>query len=87
MPEDRQIDEFAASLLEFHPAGFSAMALACTADLRDVLPQVQVPVLLLYGDEDVRSPLSVGEALHAAIPSSELVVMPGGGSCQQRGGR
>lgn len=73
------VDEFAASLLEFHPAGFRAMALACTADLRDVLPEVQVPTLLLYGEEDVRAPLSVGQALHAAIPHSDLVVLPGVG--------
>jgi pimeloyl-ACP methyl ester carboxylesterase len=70
------VDEFAASMLEFHPAGFRAMALACAADLRDVLPEVQVPTLLLYGDEDVGAPLSVGQALHAAIPHSERVVMP-----------
>jgi pimeloyl-ACP methyl ester carboxylesterase len=74
-----RVDEFAASLTEFHPAGFRAMALACTADLRDVLPHVQVPTLLLYGDQDVRAPLSVGHALHAAIPRSKLVIMPGVG--------
>jgi pimeloyl-ACP methyl ester carboxylesterase len=55
------------------------MARACAVDLRDVLPQVQVPTLLLYGDKDVRAPLSVGHALHAAIPNSKLVVMPGVG--------
>jgi pimeloyl-ACP methyl ester carboxylesterase len=70
------VDGFAASVLEFHPAGFRTMALPCPADLRDVLPEVQVPTLLLYGDEDVRAPLSVGQALRAAIPNSELVVMP-----------
>ena len=74
-----RIDEFATSLLEFHPSGFAAMALACAADLRDVLPRVDVPVLLLYGDEDRRAPPSVGEALHAVLPSSQLVVMPGVG--------
>ena len=73
------VDAFAASLTEFHPAGFRAMALACAADLRDVLHQVQVPTLLLYGDQDVRAPLSVGQALRAAIPNSELVIMPGVG--------
>jgi pimeloyl-ACP methyl ester carboxylesterase len=76
---NERVDEFAASLTEFHPAGFRAMALACTADLRDVLPHVQVPTLLLYGDQDVRAPLSVGHALHAAIPHSKLVIMPGVG--------
>jgi pimeloyl-ACP methyl ester carboxylesterase len=73
------VDAFAASLAEFHPAGFRAMALACAADLREVLPQVQVPTLLLYREQDVRAPLSVGQALRAAIPHSELVVMPGVG--------
>ena len=51
----------------------------CLGDLRDVLPQVQVPTLLLYGDEDVRAPISVGRALHAAIPNSKLVIMHGVG--------
>jgi pimeloyl-ACP methyl ester carboxylesterase len=74
-----RVREFAASLTEFHPAGFRAMARACAADLRDVLPQVQVPTLLLYGDQDLRAPLSVGQALHAAIPNSKLVIMPGVG--------
>ena len=45
-----------------------------------MLPDVHVPTLLLYVDEDVRAPPSVGQALQAAIPNSELVVMPGG-SC------
>lgn len=49
------------------------------ADLRDVLPRVNVPTLLLYGDKDVRAPLQVAEALHAAIPTSTLVVLPGVG--------
>lgn len=32
-----------------------------------------------YGDKDVRAPLNVAEDLHAAIPTSRLVVMPGVG--------
>ena len=31
------------------------------------------------GDKDVRSPISVGQALHAQIPRSKLVVIPGAG--------
>ncbi len=49
------------------------------ADLRDVLPRIDVPTLLLYGDEDVRAPMNVAEDLHAAIPGSRLVVIPGVG--------
>lgn len=51
------------------------------ADLRDVLSQIDVPVLVLQGGADRRSPVSVGEALHAAIPGSQLVVLPGVGHC------
>ena len=46
------------------------------ADLRDVLPTVRVPTLLVYGERDVRAPVSVGRAIHAAIPDSRLVVLP-----------
>jgi pimeloyl-ACP methyl ester carboxylesterase len=46
------------------------------ADLREVLPEIHVPTLLLCGAEDVRSPLEAVEAMHAAIPGSTLVVLP-----------
>jgi pimeloyl-ACP methyl ester carboxylesterase len=72
------IEEMAAMMSEPHPAGLKAIALAFgKADLRDVLPRIDVPTLLLYGDKDVRSPLNVAEDLHAQIPGSTLVVMPG----------
>lgn len=74
------LDQLAATMSEFHPVGFRVMARAfAEADVRDVLPRIQVPTLLLYGDRDVRAPLPVGEALHAAIPGSRLVVIPGVG--------
>jgi pimeloyl-ACP methyl ester carboxylesterase len=46
---------------------------------RDVLPRVAVPTLLLHGDADRRSPLTVAEDLHARIPGSTLAVIPGVG--------
>ena len=52
---------------------------ASAEDLRDVLPHVDVPTLLVYGDRDVRAPLSVAEHLHAEIAGSTLVVLPGVG--------
>ncbi len=74
------VDEVAAIESDFHPAGLRAMARAfAEADLRDVLPRIEVPTLLLYGDKDVRSPLDVAEDLHAKIPGSRLVVIPGVG--------
>jgi pimeloyl-ACP methyl ester carboxylesterase len=73
------VDEFGATLRAFHPKGFRAMARASAEDLRDALPDIEVPTLLVYGDEDVRAPLSVAEHLHAAISNSTLVVLPGTG--------
>ena len=73
------VDAFGASMLAFHPAGFRAMARASAEDLRDVLPHIKVPTLLVYGDTDVRAPLTVAEDLHAAISGSTLVVLPDAG--------
>ncbi|MFF4276650.1 alpha/beta fold hydrolase [Streptomyces sp. NPDC001536] len=48
-------------------------------DQNDLLPDITVPTLLLWGELDARSPLSVAHAFHAAIPGAELVVIPGAG--------
>jgi pimeloyl-ACP methyl ester carboxylesterase len=75
------IEELTEIMSGFHPAGCRAMARAfAEADLRDVLPRIVVPTLLLYGALDVRSPPDVvGRDLHAGIPGSTLVVMAGVG--------
>ncbi len=49
------------------------------ADLRDMLPSVAVPTLLIWGELDARSPLEVAHQLAEAIPDTELVVIPGCG--------
>ncbi|UYM05223.1 alpha/beta fold hydrolase [Solicola gregarius] len=67
------------SIRAFHPIGFRAMARASHADQRHVLPEIDVPTLLLYADHDVRAPVAIGEALAAAIPGSELVILTGPG--------
>ncbi|GAA3160776.1 alpha/beta hydrolase [Blastococcus jejuensis] len=75
-----RVTAFSASMRQFHPDGFRAMARASAeADLRSVLGRVSVPALVLCGDQDARAPLPVAETLHAAIPGSELVVLDGVG--------
>ena len=64
------------SLAAFHPAGFRAMARASAEDLRDALPRLRSPTLLVYGDQDVRAPLDVARRLHTAIAGSRLAVLP-----------
>jgi pimeloyl-ACP methyl ester carboxylesterase len=74
------IEEFRRIMLDIHPAGLRAMARSVAeADLRDMLPGITVPTLLLYGDQDVRAPLTVAQDMHARIPASRLVVLQGVG--------
>jgi pimeloyl-ACP methyl ester carboxylesterase len=74
------IEDMVAIMSASHPAGVRAMARAfAEADLRDVLPRIHVPTLLLYGDADRRVPVQVAEDLHAKIPTSRLVMLPGVG--------
>ena len=62
------------------PGGYRAMAHAMAeADLRCVLPLIEVPTLLLYGGLDQRSPRNVADELNERIPSSRLVVVEGAG--------
>lgn len=70
---------FADSVRTFHPDGFRAMARASFDDQSHVLPEVDVPTLLLYADRDVRAPVTIGEAMHAHLPGSQLVVLRGPG--------
>ncbi len=64
----------------FHPAGYRAMAHSMAeADLREVLPRIRVPTLLLYGELDQRSPPRVAAELHAGIATAQLAVIPGVG--------
>jgi len=75
------VDELSTILSEFHPAGQLALLNAGFAehDVRDVLPRIEVPTLLLYGEKDVRSPRDVGEEMHARIAGSKLVFISGVG--------
>ena len=57
---------FASRVGAVTPDGFRTMSHASAeADLRDALADVDVPVLLLYGDQDVRAPRKVADAIHA----------------------
>jgi pimeloyl-ACP methyl ester carboxylesterase len=73
-------DGLRAIIADFNPAGMRVMIRTLAeADLRDGLPQLGIPTLLIWGGEDVRSPLSVAHDLHARIAGSRLVVIDGVG--------
>ncbi len=74
------LEELEPILRDFHPRATRTMLRAfARADLREMLGTIEVPTLLLYGERDQRSPLRVAREMHAAIPGSKLVVIPGVG--------
>lgn len=48
-------------------------------DQRDLLPRIAVPTLLIWGEADVRSPLTVARQFQRGIPDARLVVIPDAG--------
>jgi hypothetical protein len=47
------------------------------------LAQIRCPVLVLHGSDDMRIPLEIGQAVHAALPSSQMVIFEGSGHVPQ----
>lgn len=75
------LDEMHRLELQARPTVAVAARAFAAADLRPVLPTIDVPTLVLAGREDRRCPLHVAETLRAGIPGSRLVVVDGAGHC------
>ena len=76
--------EFASLLEEMTAAARSAslwaqLSTMAQTDQRDLLPRIVVPTLLIWGEADTRSPLSVARQFAEAIPNAELKVIPEAG--------
>jgi pimeloyl-ACP methyl ester carboxylesterase len=56
-----------------------AVLVMAEADQRDLLPRIVVPTLLIWGELDARSPLSIASQFERAIPNAQLVVIVGAG--------
>jgi pimeloyl-ACP methyl ester carboxylesterase len=54
----------------------TALDIMAEADQRDLLPRIAVPTLLIWGELDARSPLSVAREFEEAIPDTKLVLIP-----------
>ena len=79
-PTQEVREELARIMSDFHPIGFRLMATAlANADTRDLLPTIGVPTLLVWGDQDARSPLTVAHQMRDAIPGARLAVISGAG--------
>jgi pimeloyl-ACP methyl ester carboxylesterase len=72
--------ELASIMSDFSPIGFRLMALSSAqADTCDLLPNIRAPSLLIWGDADKRSPVSIAYHIRNAIPQARLTVIPGAG--------
>ena len=77
VPADRDAAMVTMMRENVRPATVRAAGhIGAETDLRPVLPTVDVPTLVLHGEADARSPLANAEAIHAAIPTSQLVALP-----------
>lgn len=64
-----------------HRVGISRATLGVVTrqGIRDELAQIQVPTLIIVGDQDVAVPLTNSQRLHEGIAGSRLVIIPGAG--------
>jgi pimeloyl-ACP methyl ester carboxylesterase len=51
---------------------------AAQSDATDHLASIAVPTLIIAGEQDAFTPMWLSVKMHAAVPGSELLVLPGG---------
>jgi pimeloyl-ACP methyl ester carboxylesterase len=73
------LERYLADLAEVDPEVFvRTLASASQHDATDHLPEVDVPTLVVAGERDSFTPMALSIRMHAEIPGSEMLVVPGG---------
>jgi len=78
--EDPEVQRWWAKLLRLgtSPAGAEAViSLYKDVDIRDVLPTITAPTLVLHRTGDLMVPIEQGRVLAAGIPGAKLIELPG----------
>ncbi len=77
--DPRETEEFTAYMRSLGGPGDAALwyRVDRDTDLRDLLPSIRVPTLVIHRREDRLSPIEHGRYLAAHIPGAELVELPG----------
>lgn len=76
---ERYIDETLVSPLAQGPEAFFASAHACLEwpGAADRLDAIEVPALVIVGDQDINTPPRLAREIASLIPTADLVVLPG----------
>lgn len=71
------IDRVAEMIVSTDVTGYAGCCHAIpTIDCTDQLHTIKCPVQIIVGDQDAGTPVAMSEAMHSAIPGSELVIIP-----------
>jgi 3-oxoadipate enol-lactonase len=71
------VERVASLIRTTPPQGYAGCCHAIAKlNLTDRLSEIKCPVQIIVGDKDVGTPVAMSEAIHKAIPGSELVVIP-----------
>ena len=75
------ITELRSMILQNKPAGIAAAleGMAARPDCTELLPQIDVPTLVICGKEDQITPAAEMQTLAQAIPGAQFVEIPGAG--------
>ena len=79
---DEELVEYVEDVMSTASLNGVVGALAAMRDRVDSTPmlsEINVPVLIIHGADDQLIPLAEAEAMHQAIPNSELVIVPDAG--------
>ena len=81
-PGDAKEFEEAMAGLDMSVAAYlSQLNVIQTHDTTDRLAGIDVPTLVLAGEEDILIPVSLSRALHQSVPGAEWATVPGGHAC------
>lgn len=75
---DEDLTTYIRHFGQIHPPTVREIGLAAQGhSAEDLLYSIDVPVLIVAGSEDLFSPPHLGEMMHARLPDSELITVPG----------
>jgi len=74
---DPRIEKVAAMIRSTPPLGYAGCCEALPKiDTTARLDQIKCPIVIIVGEQDAGTPVALSQAMHAAAPGSELVIIP-----------